>query len=244
MKRRSQRWLLASVLAVWALPAAAWAPETRVRMVDEAVRLMPAGLRLALEHHREAILRGLLTPMTHEDGPEHLPPWGQGSLDVAIESAAQSLTAVLSQPAPFDAIAEEFGRLAHYVADAAFPPGVSRSDGARRYAHFAEFCESRRGRFPFVFDRHDDPAVSQRAYRRFALELMEAASGDDRELARAYAAAGEPPDPAAFDDRSVPFAVGSLAYSRSITRIVRVWLGVWGQAGGDVARTPYRDPAE
>jgi hypothetical protein len=244
MDRRLQPWVLAGVLAASALPAAAWAPETRVRMVDEAVRLMPAGLRSALERYREALLRGMLAPMTREDGPEHLPPWSQGSLDATLEGAAQSLAAVLSEPAPFDAVAEGFGRLAHYVADAGFPPGVSRADGAQRYAHFASFCESRRERFPFVFYGHDDAALGQGDYRRFALELMEAAGRDDRELARAYAAAGEPPDPAAFDDRSVPFAVGSLAYSRSITRIVRVWLGVWERAGGDLARTPYREPTE
>ena len=37
----------------------------------------------------------------------------------------------------------------------------------------------------------------------------------------------------------LPFAVGSLAYSRGITNIVRVWLSVWQRAGGDMGRIPY-----
>ena len=32
---------------------------------------------------------------------------------------------------------------------------------------------------------------------------------------------------------------GSLAYSRTVTLVVRAWLAAWRQAGGDVGRTPY-----
>ena len=56
---------------------------------------------------------------------------------------------------------------------------------------------------------------------------------------RAYAAAGDPPHPSAFDDRSVPFAIASLSYSHAITDVARAWLAAWSQAGGDVGRTPY-----
>ena len=54
-------------------------------MADEAVRFMPASLRLALEKHRESLLRGLLEPMVHEDGPAHQPPWSGGTLDRQLE---------------------------------------------------------------------------------------------------------------------------------------------------------------
>ena len=68
---------------------------------------------------------------------------------------------------------------------------------------------------------------------------MAEARAEDTELARAYAAAGNPPAAAAFDDRSVPFAVASLSYSRTVTRVVRVWIRAWRDASGDVSRTPY-----
>ena len=45
---------------------------------------------------------------------------------------------------------------------------------------------------------------------------------EDARLRPVYAQTGEPPNPAFFDDRSVPFAIASLAYSRSVTDIVRV----------------------
>src|SRR5262245_331859 len=231
---------LGTALGAFAVaPAAAWAPETRVAMIDDAVKLMPASLRLALEHHREALLGGMLTPALHEDAPEHRPPWAEGTLDASVEHEAEALLELLGRQSSFTAIAREFGGVAHYVADTSFPPGATRTDGARRYAHFSSFCESRRPRFPLVFYGHEDAHLARSDWAGFARANLETASRDDAQLSRAYAAAGEPPDPAAFDDRSVPFAVGSLAYSQSVTRIVRVWLALWQQAGGAIGRTPY-----
>ena len=239
----ARRWgkgaLVTALGALAVAPAAAWAPETRVAMIDDAVRLMPASLRLALEHHREALLGGMLTPALREDASEHRPPWAEGTLDTSLEHEAQALLELLSHESPFTAIAREFGGLAHYVADTSFPPGATRGDGARRYAHFSAFCESRRPRFPLVFYGHADAQLARSDWAGFARANLESASRDDAQLSRAYAAAGDPPDPAAFDDRSVPFAVGSLSYSQSVTRIVRVWLALWERAGGDVGRTPY-----
>jgi len=228
---------LALALLLGAMPALAWAPETRISMVDEAVRLLPASLRLALESHREPLMRGALGPLTSEDGPTHRPPWSEGTLDHQVELEAAALAELLAGTAEFDAIALQFGRLAHYVADAGFPPAMSEGDGASRYEHFSAFCASRRERFPLVFYGHAD--VDDADFSAWSLSLMRRARDEDRELARIYAAAGDPPDPAAFDDRSVPFAVGSLGYSHSVTDIVRAWLAVWRRAGGDISRTPY-----
>ena len=50
--------------------------------------------------------------------------------------------------------------------------------------------------------------------------------------------------PSAFDDRSVPFAIGSLSYSRTVTYIVRAWLAAWDGAHGDLGRTPYMRPSD
>jgi hypothetical protein len=235
--------LFSTACAATLVPVRAWAPETRIGMVDEAVRLMPASLRAALEHHREALLRGVLEPMTAEDGPEHRPAWAAGSLDRRLAEAAETLQDLLAEPTRFDDVARGFGDVAHWVADAGFPPGASRTDGRLRYQHFSWFCEDRRERFPVVFYGHADPHLDAGDYRGFAGRVLASAGENDASLARAYAAAGDPPDPAAFDDRSVPFAVASLAYSQSMTHIVRVWIAIWDQAGGDMARIPYREPA-
>ncbi len=221
-------------------PAAAWAPETRASFVDEAVRLMPASLSKALEHHRRPLLRGMLSPMTGEDGAQHRPPWAEGTLDAQIEAEVAALAAAVERAAPFEEIAERFGALAHYVADAGFPPGVTDGDGATHYEHFKAFCHARSERFPVVFYGHEDAQLAARDYRGYAASVMRRAMLDDRTLSRTYAEAGDPPHPSAFDDRSVPFAVASLSYSHTFTDIVRVWIAAWDQVGGDMARTPYR----
>jgi hypothetical protein len=239
--------LAAPVLAVLLLPGAgarAWQPETRVRMVDEAVRLMPQSLRLVLEARREAILRGMLEPMIDEDDPEHRPPWHDGTLDRQVGLSAKSLIDSVEQSVSFDRVARRFGELAHYVADSGFPPGASGESGIARYADFAAFCESRRERFPLVFYGHDDPDLDRGDFDAFNLRILREAQAEDVDLARAYREAGDPPAPAAFDDRSVPFAVGSLSYSRTVTYIVRAWLAAWGGAHGDLGRTPYLRPSD
>jgi len=200
--------------------------------------LMPAALRTVLESHREPLLRGLLEPQMHEDGPEHRPAWLQGTLDAEIEARARALVESVERPDPFREIARHFGSLAHFVADAGFPPAMT-AEGATHYEHFADFCESRRERFPLVFYGHDEPNLARNDFREFADAVMQQARREEAALQRAYGAAGTPPDPGHFDDRSVPFAVGSLSYSRAVTNITRAWLTAWKQAYGDTGRTPY-----
>lgn len=234
--------LLPALLALAPAAAWSWAPETRGRMVEEATRLVPGSLRIALEGHREQLLRGALGPLVYEKDSRHQPPWSGGSLEQKIEEEAQALSRALSAETPFGEVAERFGALAHYISDARFAPGASAGNGAKRYAHFAAFCESRRERFPLVFYGHGDEDLARGDWRGFALKIMRRASADDRDLERIYNVAGDPPARSAFDDRSVPFAVCSLNYSRSITDIVRAWLAVWSQAGGDMGQLPYASP--
>ncbi len=220
----------------------AWAPQTRVRMTDEAVRFMPPSLRLALENHRAELLRGVLNPMKAEDEPQHRAP-ASGTLDRSVAAEAAKLSALLQEQTPFSRIAEQFGTLAHYVFDTGFPPGVS-DDGEDRYQHFAEFCEDRRERFPLVFYGHDNEALAGQDYQGYALEVIERSRKSDRQLAYAYEKRAEHAHASDFDDRSVPFAVGSLSYSRSVNDVVRVWLTVWENAHGDMGRTPYRNASK
>ncbi len=217
----------------------AWNPQTRVRVVDEAVRLMPPSLRLALERHREDLLRGALLPMTGEDGPAHRPPWQSGTLEQEIARQIESLAQTVGKPASFRDLARRFGEVAHFVSDAGFPPVAAGPEGASRYSDFGRFCESRADRFPLVFYGHEDPDLARDDARGYALRILDRSRDEDRQLARAYAEAGTPPDPTAFDDRSVPFAVASLSYSRTVTDVVRAWLTGWGRGGGDLGKTPY-----
>jgi hypothetical protein len=208
-------------------------------MVDDAISLMPASLRLALEARREAVRKGAVAPGGEEDDPSHVPSSRGGQLERSVAERAAALRASIEKPDSFKRVAWGFGALAHFVADAGFPPVSAGGDGVPRPAEFANFCESRRERIPLVFYGHDDADLAGGDYAAFAGRVIEDAGKLYPSLARAYREAGNPPNPAAFDDRSVPFAVASLSYSRTVTDIVRVWLEVWRGSRGDTANTPY-----
>jgi hypothetical protein len=232
--------LVALLLIASASPAFGWTASTRIVMIDDAIKLMPTSLRSVLEKRRSDVLRGMLEPLTREDTPPHRPPWDGGSIETSVDAAARDLVAGVSTRVPFKDVARNFGVLAHFVADTGFPPGAAGAAGAPRYAHFAALCETRRPRFPFVFYGHGNAALSKGDFKLFTLTILERARAEDVTLARAYAQAGSENNAAAFDDRSVPFAVASLSYSRTVTDIVQAWLTVWAQCHGDLGGTPYQ----
>jgi hypothetical protein len=232
--------LVALILVGSAAPAFSWTASTRIVMVDDAIKMMPPSLRKVLEKRRNDVLRGMLEPLTQEDTLPHRPPWEQGSLAATVDAAARDLVSGVETRVSFHDVARRFGVLAHFVADAGFPPGASGAPGAPRYAHFAALCEGRRARFPLVFYGATNDALSKGDFRTFALTVLERARAEDLTLASAYAQAAGATDGAAFDDRSVPFAIASLSYSHSVTDIVQAWLAAWRECHGDLGGTPYQ----
>jgi len=236
-------WLAAGVLFGVVLagvaPAHAWSARTRMRMADDALKLMPRSLREVLREHREELVRGAVEPMTAEGSPPHRPPWDDGSLPASIAGRSRAVSEAVIGQRPFSEVARRFGELAHYVADAGFPPNAGGTGDEWRYRHFTDLVDNRLDRLRFVFYGHGETNLERGNPEAFVDTVVQLARAQDVDLARAYAAAGDPPEPSAFDDRSVPFAIASLAYSRTTTSIVRAWIDAWRRSGGDMTRIPY-----
>jgi hypothetical protein len=211
-------------------------------MVDDATKLMPRSLRTLLIRHRESLARAALLPLAEEGTAPHLPPWQDGALPAEVASASRAVTASVDGQRPFEEVAARFGTLSHFVADAGFPPLAGAVGDESRYRHFSSLVSDRLDKIPLVFYGHGDPLLAHGDPAGFAVAVLDQAREEDAELRRAYDAAGPDPDPSAFDDRSVPFALGSLAYSRTVTRIAQAWIDAWQRANGDLGRTPYLDP--
>lgn len=237
--RVARRLLIASLVVTAASPALAWTAATRVVMIDDAMKMMPTALRDVLERRKNDVRRGMLEPMTLEDSGAHRAPWDGGTLEQSVDAAARDLVSGAETRVSFHDVARRFGVLAHFVADAGFPPAAAGASGAARYAHFASFCQTRRERFPLVFYGHDNDALAKDDFKAFTLGVLTRARTEDVNLERAYAAAPSWNDPGAFDDRSVPFAIASLSYSHAVTDIVQAWLAAWRRCHGDLAGTPY-----
>ncbi len=52
---------------------------------------------------------------------------------------------------------------------------------------------------------------------------------------------GTPRSRDALDERSIPFGIASLSYSRAVSDIVLVWHSLWASVDGDLSGTPYLD---
>ena len=219
---RALRVLAAGAAATVAFTgSSAWTAPTRVRMTDDAVLFLPPALRSVIAQRHDPLLRGMLEPMTREDDPAHRPRRSGGTLESSIDSAFRDLVKAVDSHQPFGEIARRFGIL----------------------AHFAAFCESRRPKFPLVFYGHDSPALARGDVTGFAAAIVERARAQDSDLARAYAQAPSWDDPASFDDRSIPFAIASLSYSRAVTDVAQAWVAAWRACHGDLAGTPYLAPS-
>ena len=68
---------------------------------------------------------------------------------------AKALVAALAVGRNFKEISRRFGRVAHFVTDAGFPPAMDSASGDR-YTHFSAYCEAKLPKFPLVFYGHDD----------------------------------------------------------------------------------------
>ena len=208
-------------------------------MTDDALLMMPQTLRMLLERHRGELRRGALEPLTSEGSAPHVAPWLGGSLIEEIERRSDLVIESVRAQKPFREVAARFGALAHFVADAGFPPAAGAAEGVDHLDHFAALVEERREKFPFVFYGHGETALDRGDLPGSVAAILERARSQNRDLLRAYREAGDVPAEWAFDDRSVPFAIASLSYSRTTTDIVRIWLETWKRAGGDLGRTPY-----
>ncbi|HKY33135.1 MAG TPA: hypothetical protein VJV23_11410 [Candidatus Polarisedimenticolia bacterium] len=255
---RRAPFLLAALLLAppQASPArAAWTPAMDERVAREALRLMPASLRGLLETHMAELVAGAREAAEEQPPGRHEMEAGQPPphAGARVQELADAAVAAVNSHKPFSELARLFGGIAHFTGDLNNPLLVCGDDPAEgRYAaRYAEYVESNLPKYPLVFYGWDDEALdalppSAGAVLAFAERSAERARGYYRHVQAAYDPGNPHPPQRRFDERSLPFGIGSLSYSRSVTDTARVWLHVWKRAHGDLRGTPYlarRKPA-
>jgi hypothetical protein len=216
-------------------------------MVDDALRLLPVSLRELLGHRRRALLAAMLAPGSTEDRPDHWqhPEGAYGTGALRAESEAEGLIAAVDAHEPLAGIVARFGRLAHWVADVNDPLHTADRDPrlARYYVDYQEYLESQIPRFRLVFLGYRSEVLSRSGPRAFLLQSATRSREYARAVRRAYTPEGVRVSSQSFDERSLAFGVGALAYSNAVNDVVRVWLWAWEGCHGDTAGTPYPLPA-
>jgi len=229
--------------------ASAWTTATELRVAREAVRLMPLALKTILEVRGAELAAGVREGAFQEGSPEHTLNPGQRGPTAAtrLETITSEIVAMIDGHVPFATVARRMGVAAHIVCDLNNPLHVSAEDpGEARYAlDYAQYVETNLGKFPLVFygwanANLDAPVGSRRGgVAAFAAETAQRARSYYAPIGRAYDPAATSPLTERFDVRSLPFGVGSLSYSNSVTDTARLWLHIWKRAHGDLRGTPY-----
>lgn len=247
MRRPALRLLITlGMLAAMTQDASAWTTVMESRVAYEATRLMPSSLRGILEAHAEDLNAGLREAATDEASPWHRQDPGQEAPSAAakVEELASGIVSMIDGHSPFAGIARKMGALAHFIGDLNNPLQVSRNDPREaEYAEdYAEYVESNLGRFPLVFYGWKEASLDNAGPcgpRRFSKQVSSRARRYSQHISKAYAADNPEALERRFDVRSLPFGIGSLSYSHSVTDTARIWLHVWRRAHGDIRGTPY-----
>lgn len=232
----------------------AWKPATQKAIALEAATLAPPDLARLLARHQKELLRGSVAPLADSNAARHMKnPDGSGSLDQTIATEMTAAIDLIRRHRPFAEVAENMGRISHFVADANLPLNTANSD-PREGAYFRDFldyADSARPRFAVVFYGLGPDWQSPRdidAWTRATLargrQLYPAIGEEYRRIAgmaglaglTAIGGAGTVSGPGSFDDRSTAFAVAALSYSHAISDVARAMRHVWLAAGGSDPR--------
>jgi hypothetical protein len=240
MKRRVGLVLAAvtAAAAATAHPANAWTGATRARMIRDALKVTPPSLNAILDHYREDLDRGMEIPSSHETEEVHyqLADGSAGLAAAAVVHKQEEAQALLSGKHGLRKFAFEMGTLAHLTADVSFPLNASDADPREplyREAYRA-YIEHALDRIPFVLDPAAATGVDDLGVEARMMESARRSARNYDQIGAAFKDDGTPRTPQTLDERSVPFAVASLAYSQAVNDIVRVWCRLWRASGGDM----------
>ena len=233
--------VVAAIASLSFAPALAWTDATRLRMLDDALKVTPPGLAAILKKHRRDLQRGMTVPSKHEAEEVHfLRAEGGGLAADAVILKTKQAKDLLGQKGKLDQFAFEAGTLAHLVSDVSFPLNASDADPREPLIReaYRTLIERSLDKIPFVLDPAPAPLSSSGGLRAYLVESARRAARSYARISPAFKDDGTPVTPQAVDDRSVPFGVSALAYSQAVNDVVRVWSLLWRESGGDMTGAP------
>ena len=222
-------------------PVGAWSDETRLQMVEDATQLSPPALQHLFERYQRYLLRGMSTRLPEAEAGHFQNPDGSGRLVDAAAASIQEATVALRERESLRRIAYRMGRVAHLVGDLNFPLASSDSDPRESlYAEdFALYVDRMLPKYRRTLERREPLGLEALPLRDWAQTAVERAREFYDPIGRSYWVNDTLVNSSTFDVRSIPFGIGALAYSRSVSDLAQAWTTIWRLAGGDASGALY-----
>jgi len=242
------RWIVFAPLvlcaALWPAPAAGWTEDTRARIIQQSMDLMPDSLKDILQEQEVNCLQGARAATGAAGTEARHRGHDTEALRVRIETTAAAVRETvdaINRHEPFRQVAFRFGEVAHLVADLNYP--LNHPEGGRvpdpAYDRYGAFVETAMERFPVILDPTSTANLRSDDLDGYLEAMSERVQPYGSRLEEVFRLDREKPDPQRFDDRSIAFGIASLSYSRSVSDVSRVWLYIWQQANGDMEGVPF-----
>jgi|GEM_PF-345710 len=232
---RAVRWGRGVVVAAAALLNLGWSAQTTRHVAWSAVDFFPPDLedQVRRNHRRfdQGIQRGLDAP----------PAWRAGSpgrLEDAIQAQVTACVEGLRKPVPLDALVEELGVLAAWVADANDPLAVAHDDAreAEYSAEYARYVTAAMGRMRLVHYGLDPDLVYRRDLDSAVVGMLARSRGLYPFVGAEFYRTGALRSASSFDDRSLAFGVAAVALSHALTDLSNLAAYIWHGGGGLVPK--------
>jgi hypothetical protein len=225
--------------------APAWTDATRLRMIQDALRVTPPALEVILQRYRKELDRGVLAPSRREGEEVHFQhaDGRQGLGAAAVVRKEKEVRATLLERRGLRRFVFEMGTLAHLVADVGFPLNASDDDPREPLYReaYRQYVERSLDKIPFVLARQSPAQIHPVDLHALMMATAREVGKSYELIGPAFKNDGNPRSRDALDERSVPFGIASLSYSRAVSDIVLVWRSLWASVDGDLSGTPYLD---
>lgn len=217
------------------LPAAgsAWTENGVIYIVSDARHLMPENLQWVLGNFQDSLMAGL------NDSPSEsrsIPGLVQAILDESKRGISH-----FNSPGSYPEGVRSMGRIARMIAALNHPlnhvPAIQNENWRTDYDIFLD-----KNRLNF---RIRWPGIDGRPRSEGELTgVLNHSVSQSQKVSKLLIKTFETNDIpiGSYDVRSIPFGIGSIAYSRSVANTALSWLFIWDQVGG-IKSTPYKPSA-
>ncbi len=226
--------------------AHAWTEKTQKLIAEHAMSIAPPDLRRQIDRNLAAYRDGAEAPggISRTCGQESRP---EAELEQRVQAETQRAIEAIRAHRPFRDIVYRLGVLSHYVADVNNPLCAADTDPreGQYFNDYLRYVERAQERYSLVFYGEGRELSGAEG----VTPLLDRTLARGRRLyptiGREYRRVGGPPGTEKFDDRSVAFAVGSLALSHAVSDVGAVLRYVWLEAGGgDTRQLPLSGGSE